>query len=152
MLVKCCTQYASQFEKLSSGHSIGKVQFSFQSQRKAMPKSAQTTTQLPSSHMQPENAQNSPSHSSTVHEPRTLRYSSWIKKRQWNQRSSCQHPLDHRNSKIIPEKASTSASLSMPKPLTVWIKTNCGKFFKRCAHQTTLPPLAKPLCRSRSNS
>ena len=24
-----------------------------------------------------------------------------------------------------------SALLTMPKPLTVWIKTNCGKFFKR---------------------
>ena len=30
MLLKDCTQYASQFEKLSSGHRTGKVQFSFQ--------------------------------------------------------------------------------------------------------------------------
>ena len=37
--------------KLSSGHRNGKGQFSFQSQRKAMPKNAQTTTQLHSSHM-----------------------------------------------------------------------------------------------------
>ena len=37
--------------KLSSGHRTGKGQFSFQSQRKAMPKKAQTTTQLHSSHM-----------------------------------------------------------------------------------------------------
>ena len=35
----------------SSGHRTGKGQFSFQSQRKAMPKNAQTTTQLYSSHM-----------------------------------------------------------------------------------------------------
>ena len=49
--VKCCTQYASKFEKLSSGHRTGKGQFSFQSQRKAMPKNAQTTTQLHSSHI-----------------------------------------------------------------------------------------------------
>ena len=28
-------------------------------------------------------------------------------------------------------KTSTSALLTMPKPLTVWITTNCGKFFKR---------------------
>ena len=48
---KCCTQYASKFGKLSSGHKTGKCQFSFQSQRKAMPKNAQTTTQLNSSHM-----------------------------------------------------------------------------------------------------
>ena len=39
------TQYASKFGKLSSGHRTGKGQFSFQSQRKAMPKNAQTTAQ-----------------------------------------------------------------------------------------------------------
>ena len=36
--------------KLNSGHRTGKGQFSFQSQRKAMPKNAQTTAQLHSSH------------------------------------------------------------------------------------------------------
>ena len=51
MLWKCCTQYASKFGKLSSGHRTGKGQFSFQSQRKAMPNNVQTTTQLHSSHM-----------------------------------------------------------------------------------------------------
>ena len=30
-----------------------------------------------------------------------------------------------------------SASLTMLKPLTVWITTNCGKFFKRREYQTT---------------
>ena len=39
-----------QFGKLSSGHRTGKGQFSFQPQRKAMPKNAQTTAQLHSSH------------------------------------------------------------------------------------------------------
>ena len=38
-------------QQLSSGHRTGKGQFSFQSQRKAMPKNAQTTAQLHSSHM-----------------------------------------------------------------------------------------------------
>ena len=48
--VKCCTQYASKFGKLSSGHRCGKGQLSFQSQRKAMSKNVQTTAQLHSSH------------------------------------------------------------------------------------------------------
>ena len=48
--VKVLLQYASKFGKLSSGHRTGKGQFSFQSQRKAMPKPAQTTAQLHSSH------------------------------------------------------------------------------------------------------
>ena len=34
-------------------------------------------------------------------------------------------------------KASTSALLTMPKPLTVWVTTNCGKFWKRWDYQTT---------------
>ena len=46
MLGKCCSQYASKSGKLRSGHRTGKSQFSFQSQRKAMPRNAQTTTQL----------------------------------------------------------------------------------------------------------
>src|SRR5574340_845234 len=50
MLWKCFTQYASKFGKLSSGHRTGKGQFSFQPQRKAMPKNAPTTAQLHSSH------------------------------------------------------------------------------------------------------
>ena len=52
MLWKCCTQYASKFGKLSSGHRTGNGHFSFQSQKKAMPKNAQTTAQLHSSHTQ----------------------------------------------------------------------------------------------------
>ena len=36
-------------------------------------------------------------------------------------------------------KTSTSVSLTMWKPLTVWITTNCGKFLKRWEYQTTSP-------------
>ena len=36
-------------------------------------------------------------------------------------------------------KTSISALLIMPKPLTVWITINCGKFFKRWEYQTTQP-------------
>ena len=34
------------------------------------------------------------------------------------------------------QKTSTSASLTMLKPLTEWITTNCGKFLKRWEYQT----------------
>ena len=51
MLLNCCTQYASKFGKLSSGNKTGKGQLSFQSQRKAIPKNAQTIARLHSSHM-----------------------------------------------------------------------------------------------------
>ena len=36
-------------------------------------------------------------------------------------------------------KTSISALLTMPKPLTVWITINCGKFFNRWEYQTTWP-------------
>ena len=36
-------------------------------------------------------------------------------------------------------KTSTYALFTTPKPLTVWITTNCGKFLKRWEYQTTLP-------------
>ena len=48
--VKVFHSICQQIWKLSSGHRTGKSQFSFQSQRKAMPKDAQTTTQLHSSY------------------------------------------------------------------------------------------------------
>ena len=50
MLLMCFTQYVSKFGKLSSDHRTGKCQFSFQSQRRAMLKNAQTTTELHLSH------------------------------------------------------------------------------------------------------
>ena len=48
--VKVLHSICQQIRKLSSGHRTGKGQFSFQSQRKAMPKNAQNTAQLHSSH------------------------------------------------------------------------------------------------------
>ena len=36
-------------------------------------------------------------------------------------------------------KTSISALLTMPKPLTVWVTINCGKFWKRWEYQTTWP-------------
>ena len=51
IMLKFCAQYANKFGKLSSGHRTGKGNFSFQSQRRAMPKNVQTTAQLYSFHM-----------------------------------------------------------------------------------------------------
>ena len=49
--VKELQSICSKCGKLSSGHRTGKGQFSFQSQKKAMPNNVQITTQLHSSHM-----------------------------------------------------------------------------------------------------
>ena len=50
VVFKCCTQNASKFGKLSSGHRTGKGQISLQYKRKAMPKNVQTNAQFHSSH------------------------------------------------------------------------------------------------------
>ena len=51
MLLKCCTQYVSKFGKHSSGPRTGKGQFSFPSQRRAVPKNFQIIAQLQSFHV-----------------------------------------------------------------------------------------------------
>ena len=50
-------------------------------------------------------------------------------------------------------KTSTSASLTMLKPLTAWITTNCGNFLKEMGipDHLNLPP-ENPVYGSRSNS
>ena len=52
----------------------------------------------------------------------------------------------------ISRKTSGSASLTTPKSLTVWITTNCEKFFKRWNNRPSYLPPEKSACRSTSNS
>ena len=152
MMWKCCIEYASKFGKLSGGHRTGKGQFSFQSQRKAMPKNAQTTTPLHSSHT-------------------LVRYCSKFSKPGF----SNMWTMNFQMFKLVLEKAeepdiklqtSTGSSkkqessrktfisglLTTPKPSTVWITINCGKFWRRWNTRPPDLPLEKPVCRSGSNS
>ena len=48
-------------------------------------------------------------------------------------------PVGSQKKQESSRKTPTSALLTMPKPLTVWITTNCGNFWKRCKYQTTWP-------------
>ena len=136
-LWKCFTQYAIKFGKLSSGHRTGKGPFSFQSQRKAMPKNAQTTTQL--------------------HSPHTLvKYSSKLSKPVFSNARTVNFQMFRLVLEKEPEiklptsagslkklkssrKTSISALLTVPKALTVWVTINCGKFWQRGGYQTTWP-------------
>ena len=138
LLLKCCTQYASKFGKLSSGHRTGKGQFSFQSQRKAI-KEFQTTVQPHAFHRL----------TRLCSKFFKLGFSStWTKNFQM-------HKLDLEKAGK-PEiklptfteswrkqgnsrKTSTSASLTTLKFLTVWITANYGKLLKRREYQSTLP-------------
>ena len=65
-----------------------------------------------------------------------------ILKRQRNQRSHCQHPLDHQTSKRVPEKY--LFLLHWLKPLTVWITIN-WKILKEMGIPDHLPYLLRNL-------
>ena len=154
---------------------------SFQSQRKAMPKNVQTTTQLHSSHMLVKSCskilqarlQQYMNHelpdvqagfrkgrgtrdqiannliSTIARRDKKAFLSDQCKEVEENNRMGKTRDLfkkirdsvtcwvieKARNS----QKTSTSALLTMLKPLTMWIKTNCGKFLKRWEYQTNLP-------------
>ena len=104
MLLKCCSQYVSKFGKLISGHRTEKSQFSFQSQRRVMPKNVQITVQLHLFHMLVKvmfkifqaTLQQYLNEELTDVPPGSSR------PRQRNQRSNYQHLLYHRESKGIP--------------------------------------------------
>ena len=139
MLWKCCIQYTSKLGKLSSGHRTGKGLFSFQSLRKAMPKNAQTTAQLHSSHMLAKQCSKfSKPGFSNMWIINSLMFKLVLEKAEEPEIKLPTSAGSWKKQKSS-RKISISALLTMPKPLTVWITTNCGKFFKRWEYQTSLP-------------
>ena len=139
MLLKCCTQHLSKFVKLSSGHRTGKGQLSFQFQRKAMPKNAQTTAQLHSSHMlakQPSNFSKLGFNSMWTENFQMFKLD--LEKAE-EPEIKLPTSIGSYKKQESSRRTSTFASLTTLKPLTMWITTNCGKFFKRWEYQTTLP-------------
>ena len=67
-----------QIWKTQQWPQTGKGQFSFQSQRKAMPKNVQTTAQLYPSHMLAKYYSKFSKRGFNIHEPRNSRCSNWI--------------------------------------------------------------------------
>ena len=136
MLWKCCTQYASKFGRLSSGHRIWSVFIPIQKKGNAK----ECSDYHAIAHI---------SHASKV----------ILKILQARLQQYVNHELPGVQDGFIfkaeePEiklptsagswkkqessrKTSISALLTMPKTLTVWITRNCGKFWKRWEYQTT---------------
>ena len=126
MLLQCFTQYASKFGKLSSDHRTGKDQFSFQSQRKAIPKNAQTTAKL---------------HSHAIKVMLKIlqaRFQQYVNrelpdvqaglKKAEEPETKLPTSAGSLKKQESSRRTSISALLTRPKPLTVWITINCGKF------------------------
>ena len=129
MLLKCYTQYFSHLGKLSSGHRTGKGQFSFQSQR-AMPKNVQICAQLCSFHIL--GRQCSKSFKLGFNSTGTEKFQMVKLDLEKAEEPEIKLPTSVRSLKKqdSSRKTSTPALLTMPKPLTVCITTDCGKFFE----------------------
>ena len=130
--VKVLYSICQQIWKTQQWPQDWRSQFSFQCQRRAMPEDVQTTTQLHSSHMLAKQGFNSTWSKNfqmfkldlgKAEEPDIkLPISTGSQKKQQSSRTT-----------------STSVSLTMPKPLTVWVTRDCGETLKRWEYQTTLP-------------
>ena len=121
MLLECYTQYVSKFGKLSSGDKTGKGHFSFLYPTRAMSRSIQSMTRLLSFQMLASLCSKSFKLGFTNMWTENSRGTGWVSEMHRNQRWNCQHSLDHRERKGIPEKKKyTSASLTMQKTLTVF--------------------------------
>ena len=137
-LWKCCSQYASKFGKLSSGHRTGKRSVFIPIPKKGIDKecSKYCTIVLIS-------------HNSKIMvkslQARLQQYmnhelpdvqAGFRKGRGTRDKIANIHWIIEKESSI---KTSTSVLLTMPKPLTVWTTINCGKFWKRWEYQTAWP-------------
>ena len=137
MLWKCCAQYASKSGKLSSGHWKRSVFIPIPKKGNAKDCSNYYTIALIS-------------HASKVMlKILQARFQQYVNRELPDVQAGFRKGRGNRDQIVnihwIIEKqessreTSTSALLTMPKPLTLWITTNCGKFLKRWEYQTTWP-------------
>ena len=135
MLWKCCTQYASKFGKLSSGHSPGKGVFIPIPKKGNAKECSNYHTIALISHAS--KVMLKPGFSSRW----TMNFLMFKLVLEKAEEPEIKFPTSagswkkHESSR----KASISALLTMPKLLTLWITINCGKFWKRWEYQTTWP-------------
>ena len=135
MLRKGCTQYASKFGKLSSGHRTGKGQFSFQSQKKGNAKECSNFSTI----------------ALILHASKVMLKILQVRLQQYVNSELSDVQAGFRKGRGIRDQIAnicwiiekqensrkTSSSLTMIKPLTGSQQT--GKFLKRWEYQTTLP-------------
>ena len=118
MLLKYSTQYVWQFGKASSGQRTGRGQSSSQFPRRAVLKNVQATEQLHSSPILVRLCSKSSMLGFSIMWTQSFQMFKLGLEKHRNQRSNCQHLLEHRKSKWIPEKHLLHWSHQ-----TVWITT-----------------------------
>ena len=137
MLLKCCTQYASKFGKLSSGHRTGKRSVFIPIPKKGNSKECSNYCTI----------------ALISHASKVMLKILQARLQQYINFQMFKLDLEKTEEPEIKlltffgslkkqenfNKTSTSVLLTMSKPLTVWTTTNCGKFLKRWEYQTILP-------------
>ena len=132
--VKVLHSVCQHLENSAVATGLEKV-FSFQYQGKAMPKNVQTTAQLHSSYTL----------AKLMLKILQARLQQYVKRELQDVQAGFKKaeepeiklPTSAGPSKKQESSRKTSALLTMSKPLTVWITTNCRKFFRRWEYQTT---------------
>ena len=139
MLWKCCTQSANKYGKLSNGHRTGKGQFFILIPKKGNAKECSNYRTIALI-----------SHASKVMlKILQARLQQFVNRElpdvqagfRKGRGTRDQMPTSTGSCKKqeSSKKTSLSVLLTMPKPLSVWITINCGKFFKRWEYQTSWP-------------
>ena len=139
MLWKCCTQYVSKFGKLSSGHGLEKVSFIPIPKKGNAKECSNYHTVVLISHASKVMLKSLPKPS--FNRTWTVNVQMFMLDLEKAEEPEIKLPtsagsLEKQESS---RKTSISALLTMPKPLTVWITINCGKFWERWEYQTTWP-------------
>ena len=139
MLWKCCTQYASKFGKLSSGHRTGHRSVFIPIPKKGSAKECSNYHTIALSSRASKGMLK-------ILQARLQQYvyrelsdvQAGFRKGRGTRDQIANIPwiIEKQESS---RKPSISALLTMPKPLTVWITRNCGKFLQRWEYQTTWP-------------
>ena len=151
MLWKCCTQYASKLGKLSSGHTIEKVNFHSNSKERQCQRMLNYCTIALISHASKEMLK--------ILQARLQRYvnhelpdvqAAFRKGRGTRDQIVSIHWIIQKQESS--RKTSISVLLTMPKTLTVWITINCRQFWKRWEYQTTWPASWETCMRSGSKN
>ena len=151
MLWKCCTQYASKFGKLSSGHRTEKVSFNSNTKESQCQKCSNYQTIALISHA-----------SKVMLKILQAKFQQYVNRELPDVQAGFRkgrgtggqiaNIVGSLKKQENSRKTSTDASLTMLKPLTVWITTSCGKFLKKWEYRPPFLPPVKPVYRSRSNS
>ena len=146
MLLKCCTQYVSKFGNSTMATGLENVQFSFQSQRKTMPKNVEKLlyhcTQFT---CQQGNAQNLEARLQQHVNQKFPDVQTGFRK---GRGTNCQHPLHHG----AREFQKNFYFIDCAKASNVQITTNCGKFLEMGLSDHLYLSSEKPVCKSKSNS